>query len=125
MFNIFSYLICLYIVFNFIKKFQLQVRNSDKLFTFILLQFFLFPCYGFLDTPSIQKCTFNFQIHGIFKVSLILISHFYINFSFKCSLLCNQPLCFFSLLTIWRLSMAKSKVFLGKCHSALENNVCI
>ena len=29
-------------------------------------------------------------------------------------------LCFFSLVTL-RLSMAKSKISLGKCHTALEN----
>ena len=36
-------------------------------------------------------------------------------------LLCNHPLCFFSLLTLLRLSMAKSKISPGKCHIALKN----
>ena len=68
----------------------------NSLFIFILLQIFSnFPCYGFLDIPIIYKWTFNFQIHGVFKVSLIIISHLDINFSLKCFLLCN-PLLFFS-----------------------------
>ena len=58
---------------------------------------------------------------GVFKVSLILTSHFGIKFLFKCFLLCNHPLHFFILLTLLRLSMAKSKIFLGKGHIALEN----
>ena len=36
-------------------------------------------------------------------------------------LLCNQPLCFLSILTLMRLSMAKSKISPCKCHIALEN----
>ena len=44
-----------------------------------------------------------------------------LHFSFKYFLLCNHPLCFFSLLTFLRLSMAKSKISLGKCHITLEN----
>ena len=56
-----------------------------------------------------------------FKVSLILISNIDISSSFICFLLCNHPLCLFSLLNLLRLSMAKSKIFLGKCHIALEN----
>ena len=59
----------------------------------------------------------------VFKVSLILISHLDVNLSFKCLLLCNHPLCFFSLVTL-RLSMAKSKISLGKCYTALEH-MCI
>ena len=112
-----------YIVFSCIKQLQLRATNSDKFsFHFILLQIvFNFPCYGFLDTPIIYKWTFNFQIHGIlFKVSLILISHFDTYFSFKCFLLCNHPLFFFSL-TLLRLLMAKLKITLGKYHIALEN----
>ena len=58
---------------------------------------------------------------GFFKVSFILTSHFDINFSFKCFLLCNNSLRFCSLLTFLRLSMAKSKVSLGKCQTTLEN----
>ena len=43
----------------------------NYLFIFILLQIFSnFPCYGFLDTPIIQKWTFNCQIHSDFKVKL-------------------------------------------------------
>ena len=41
---------------------------------------------------------------------------FDINFSFKCILLCNHPLCFFSLLTLLKLPKGKSKFFLGKRH---------
>ena len=49
----------------------------NSLFIFILFQIFSnFPCYGFLDTSLIQKWTFNFTIHRVLKVSLILISHF-------------------------------------------------
>ena len=36
-------------------------------------------------------------------------------------LCCLQSPCFFDLLTLLRLSMAKSKIALGKCHIALEN----
>ena len=52
------------------------------------------------------------------KVSLILISHADINFSFKYFLLCNHCLCFFSPLTLLRLSLAKSEISLGKRHIA-------
>ena len=58
-----------------------------------------------------------------FKVSLILISHFDINFSFESFLLCNHPQCSFSLLTLLRLSMVKSKISLGKCYFALEQTL--
>ena len=104
-------------VFSCIEWLQLHATNSiNSFFIFILLQIFSnFPCHGFLDTPIIEKCTFNFQIHGVFK------SIFHVNFSFKCFLLCNHPLCFFSLLTLLRLSMAKSKISFGKCHIRLEN----
>ena len=44
-----------------------------------------------------------------------------INFSVKCFLLYSHPLCFFSLLTLLRVSVAKSKISLGKCHIALKN----
>ena len=67
--------------------------------------------------------TFNFQIHWVFKLSLILISHFDINFSFKCFLLCSYPLSIFSLLIFLRFSMAKSKISLGKYHTAVEKYV--
>ena len=60
------------------------------------------------------------KMHEILK-SIFDIFHFDINFSFKCFLLCNHPLCLFSLLTLLRLSMAKSKISLGKCHIAFEN----
>ena len=49
------------------------------------------------------------------KVSLILISHL------NTFLLYNHPLFFLSSLTLLRLSMAKSKISLGKCYIALEN----
>ena len=52
---------------------------------------------------------------------LQLISHFDIIFSFKCFLLCNHFLCFFSLLTLLIVSMVKSKTSLDKCHIAFEN----
>ena len=39
---------------------------------------------------------------------------------FFCFLLCNHPLCFFSL-TLLRLLKAKLKISLGECHTALEN----
>ena len=51
-------------------------------------------------------------------VSLILISHLGV------FILCNHPWWFFSLLTFLRLSMAKSKISLGKCHIVLEN-MCV
>ena len=56
---------------------------------------------------------------GKFKVSLPLISYFYTNFPFKCFLLCNHPLCFFFSLTLLRLSMAKLKIYFGKCLPVL------
>ena len=94
-----------------------------SLFIFILLQIFSnFPHYSFLDAPIIFKWTFNLQIHGIFKVSLILIFHFDVNFSFKCFFSLQLPsVYFFRLLTLLKLSMAKSNISLGKCHIALEN----
>ena len=49
------------------------------------------------------------------------LSIFDINFSFKCFLLCNHPLCFCSLLILLRFSMAKSKISLGNYDIALEN----
>ena len=55
------------------------------------------------------------QIQGCIKVSLILISH--LNIFFSVITLCV----FFSLLTLLKLSMAKSKISPGKCHIALEN----
>lgn len=62
---------------------------------------------------------FNFQIYGIlFKVSLLLISHFDIIFSFKSFLFCNHPLCLYQS-NVLRLSMAQSNISLGKCH--IEN----
>ena len=67
------------------------------------------------------KWTFNLQIYWVLKVSLVLISHFDINFLFKFFLLCNHPLGFLSLLTLLRISMAKLKLSLGKCYIALEN----
>ena len=70
-------------------------------------------------------------IHGIAKsrtqlsnrarLNWMLISSSDTDFLFKCFLLCNHPLCFFSVLKLLRLSMAKSKISLGKCHIALEN----
>ena len=59
-------------------------------------------------THSSFKWTFNFRIHGFFKVSLTLSSHFDTNFSFKC-FLCSQALCFSSLVTLLRLSVAISQ----------------
>ena len=69
----------------------------NSLFIFTLLQIVSnFPCSGFLDTPIILNWTFYFQILGIlFKLSSIFISHIDTNFSLKCFLLCNHPLCFF------------------------------
>ena len=61
---------------------------------------------------------------GLKKVMLILISHFDINFSFKCFLLCNHLCAFFSL-TLLRLLMAKLKISLSKCHIVLENATAI
>ena len=121
--NLFSYLIqdsiSYLVALSSISCMQQVLINS--FFIFILLQIFSnFPCCGILDTPIIYQCTFNFQIH-VFKVSLTLISHFGVCFSFNCFLLCGHSLCFFSLLTSLRLSMAESKISLGKCHLALEN----
>ena len=60
--------------------------------------------------------------YSIFDINF----NFYINVSFKCFLLCNHSLCFFSLLTILRLSMAKSKVLVSvtlhlKIYSLFSN----
>ena len=98
----------------------MQQILTNSLFIFILLQLFSNFVMAFLDTRIIYKWTFNFQIHGIlFKVSLILISHFDTYFSFKCFLLFNHPV--FCSLTLLRLLKAKLKISLGKCHIALEN----
>ena len=35
------------------------------------------------------------------------------------------PLCFFSLLTLLKLLVSMSKIFLGNCHIALENMLII
>ena len=95
----------------------------NSLFTFILLQIFLFSCYGFLEASylSLRSTHLISKYMGFKKISLILISHFDINFSLKCFLLWNHHLCFFSLLSLLWLSMAKSKISLVKCHITLEN----
>ena len=78
----------------------------NSLFIFILLQIFSnFPCYGFLDTPAILKeswkrCLITKHM-GFLKYLQILISHFDINVSFKCFLLCNHSLCFFQSSNYW------------------------
>ena len=95
----FKYLIqdsILYLVaLNSFSRMQQILINS--LFIFVLLQmFFNLPCYRFLDTPIIPKWTFNFQILGAFKVSLILISHFYIYFSLNASPLQPPSMSFLS-----------------------------
>ena len=105
--HLFSYLIqdsILYLVaLSSFSCMQQILKNS--LFIFILLQIFSkFPCYGSLDTPIIYKWTFNFQIHGILKVSFILIYHV----CFSAITLCV----FFSLFTLLRLSMTKANIFL-------------
>ena len=63
----------LHIVFSGIEQLQLHATNYDK-FSFLLQIFLNFPCYGFWYNQHF-KMDFNFQIHGIFKVSFILISH--------------------------------------------------
>ena len=92
----------------------------NSFFIFILLQIFSnFSCYGFLD-PSFKSGHLILK-YMFFLISLILISHFDINFLFKCFPLYNQPLHYFSLLTLLRFSVAKTKISLRKCHIALEN----
>ena len=103
------------------EQLQLHVTNSDKFSFHLYSDTNIFLVMASLDTAIILKWTFNSKYHELFKVSLILISHFDINFSFECFLLCNHPLRFFSLLTLLRLSMALSKISLGKCPIALEN----
>ena len=86
----------------------------------IILEFFeKCKCPGIFFPPKAPDVILMSIV--FFKVSLILISNIDISSSFICFLLCNHPLCLFSLLNLLRLSMAKSKIFLGKCHIALEN----
>ena len=72
-------------------------------FWYCLFSFFF--CYKyfliFLVTasqihPSFKRGHLISKYMGFLKVSLILISYFDINFSFKSFLLCNHPLCFLS-----------------------------
>ena len=70
--------------------------------------------------PSFQNRHLISKMHEILK-SIIDIFHLHINFLFKGFLFCNYPLCLFGLLTLLRISMAKSKISLGKCHIAFEN----
>ena len=100
----------------------------------IFIQIFLVSLVMTFFRYIFLKWTFGLQIHGFFKVSLVLISHFDVNFSAlemqgekrktKLFPLCIHPLCFFSLLTLLRLLMAKSESSPGKCHIALEN-MCV
>ena len=96
-------------------KFSFYFYSVANIFWFFLL-WLLVNRY-----THVSKWTFNFQIHGVFWVLLILITHLDINFFFKYFLFCHHPLCGFSLLTSLSLSMAMSKISLGKCHIALEN----
>ena len=85
------------------------------IFIFILLQIFSnVPCCGFLDTPIILKWTSNFQIHAVFKVSLLSISHLNAFFS-------EITLCVFSFFWLYWGFQWLSQRSLGKCHTALEN----
>ena len=59
-----------------------------------------------------------FTEHSISRNVGFLKRIFDINFSCKCFLVCNHPLCFLSFLTFLRLSMVKSRS-LGECHIAL------
>ena len=127
-----------------------QVNNNKIFFSclrelFSLLLFWLsifspYLCKKYIAQPSMDECTalcyehvvvgkllrtsknpWNEYMGFLFKVSLIVISHFITNFSFKCFHLCNHPVCFFSFSTLVRLSVAKSKISLGECHIVLEN----
>ena len=84
----------------------------NSLFIFILCKYFLV----FLVMASQKHLSFK-SGHLISKC-MDFKNIFYINFSFKCFLLCNNSV-FFSLL-ILRLSVAKSKNSFGKCHIPLE-----
>ena len=104
-------------------RFRQQIL-VNSLFIFILLNIFYFSLLWLLRYTHYLKVTFNFQIHWVFKLSLILISYFDINFSLKCFLPCNHPLYDFFWLTLLRLSMVKSKIFLVKCH-VLHLKICV
>ena len=69
---------------------------------------------GGLQSTGSQRVGHNWA-SDLTIVSLILISH--LNAFFSTNTLCD----IFNLLTSLRLSMAKSKISLGKCHTALES----
>lgn len=73
-----------------------------------------------VECCSIASCNFS-ALAGGDECMYFYLTIFDINFSLKCFLLYNHRLCFFSLLTLMRLSMARSKISIGKCHTTLEN----
>ena len=109
------------IILNSFRCRQQILVNS--LFIFMLLNIFYFSLLWLLRYTNYLKVTLNFQIHWVFKLSLILISYFDINFSCKYFLLCSYPLSFFSLLILLRFSKAKLKISFGKYHTAVEKYV--
>ena len=114
---LFSYLIqdpslCL-IAVNSSSCMQQILVNSFYFYS--ITNFFWFSLLWHLRyTPSVKSR------HLISKYMGFFLSIYDINFSFKCFLLCNHTLCFFSLLILLRCSMAKSKISLSKCHTRLE-----
>ena len=124
------FIVCFHVLFKIPHCIQLHWTASaaGNKFCYVLFSFLF--CYKYSPFflvmasqiyPSFKRRHLVSKCLGFFNVCLILISHFDINFSFKCFLLCTHLLCFFSLLTLLRLSMAKSKISFGKCHIALEN----
>ena len=100
---------------------KILLAKGQILFKFhkILCWFPLFVFIPYSRLHIVFNCIEQLQLHATNSGKYFF--HFDINFSFKCFLLCNHPLCLFSLLTLLRLSMAKSKISLGKCHIAFEN----
>ena len=81
--------------------------------------------FGGFQCPSVNgystaSCNFG-ALAGGDEHMYFCLTIFDINFSLKCFLLYNHPLCFSSLLTLLRLLMARWKISIGKCHITLEN----
>ena len=103
----------LHIAFNFIE--QLQLHSTNSLLICILLQTFSnLPCYVSLIHSSFKSG------HLITKYMGFLKSIFNINFSFNAFFSAITLCIFFTLLTLLKLSMVKSKISLGKCHIVFE-----
>ena len=109
---------------------NLWIRTSScpfllTLMVAVLLFLFRHPSFDKSRLPLLLKMSISaliiLKVDTEFPNTCGFKSIFDTNFSFKCFLLCNCPPWFFSLLTLLRLSTAKSKISLGNCHITLEN----